>query len=340
MLTGLSTTQENLIASSYKEVTWLFEITTAGDTIYRWSTKDIAAQTVEGALLDPSSGQISFYSRFENQYLLYAWTYKISKFNGITMRKSGAENRIISPSDITFSVTNENNTLTASDFEDAKVKIVLVLSDGDYTEVIRTWRFQVDKVEDYYQELHFTCEDFVQQYLKGDYPNTRQADGIFPNDNVPKEGTRTRNDNYCVPVPFGTPFIPVRPLYVESEGKVYYLLGPSTPTYALDRIVTPHGYGNKSTWLCSDQHGGEYPFNQSNINAPDASTWKMCEFIIVDTTGDDNPNSNGMWQDGDYLFDVPLRFYRSDTIDDQPCGCNPVCIVRSNIRFWVIFNRS
>jgi hypothetical protein len=316
---GLSTYQSNLIAGAYKEVDWLFKITTTAGTVYRWSTKSVPAYADDPPLVyDPTSGQFTSYLHGYQAEAYYAWAFKVYSFDGVEIRRGSSENGIQAPSELIFKVSNKSNALTASSFTGAELMLSLRLYNGTYREVVRRWRFYVHRVEGYYQSLIFHCEDFLQHYLKGDYPKTKLASGIWLSSgkpfmqarytvNAPKTYVSRTEDNYCVPVPFGTCYIPIRPLYVPVDNAVFYLLGPVAPQYTISEVRSPRESGQKSTWS-----SGGYTFNQYN-KSDGVTTWKVATFIIADSDGDGTADANGVWQNGSYLHDALVEFYRSDT---------------------------
>ncbi|MCK9265212.1 MAG: hypothetical protein M0R18_15620, partial [Deltaproteobacteria bacterium] len=195
---SLNATQQTIIASSEISASWLFTVTTAAPTTYRWSTK---AKSFGGQS--------------------YTATILADSFGGISLNRSMSELSIQAPNTVVFSVTNSGNALSASDFEGASVLVQLVCSDGTNEAVIAQWKFRVKRCHAVYQRLEFICVDFVQEYLEGDYPDPPFIEGLAPsNDQAGKDGA-------CVPVPFGTAYIPLRSVYVEADGARYYLLGPT-----------------------------------------------------------------------------------------------------------------
>lgn len=71
------------------------------------------------------------------------------------------------------------------------------------TEEEIAWRYIVDQAYSIDRVLLLNCRDWFTKYLEGDYPNTRLVADLFPADIM-------RNDNYVVPLVFGTSYIPIR----------------------------------------------------------------------------------------------------------------------------------
>lgn len=185
---SLDATQLAIVASTYKKVSWLFVvIDSAGPTTYRWST---ITKSFDGD----------------------DYSFKIipSSFKGIILNRAKSEIGIQAPNELSFDVSNKDNTLTASDFVNGSVTLYLVISDGTDEEIISTWKLNVKSCDAAYQKLSFVCEDFIQQYLQGDYPNTKLIKDLF-------RAYDTDDDaEVCVPVLFGEPYIPLRSVFIPS----------------------------------------------------------------------------------------------------------------------------
>lgn len=69
---------------------------------------------------------------------------------------------------------------------------------------LRSWNFSITRCESVYQTLIFTCEDILQRYIEGDYPKKGLVKNLF------KSNNNLIQDNYCLPEPFGTAYIPLR----------------------------------------------------------------------------------------------------------------------------------
>jgi len=133
--------------------------------------------------------------------------------SGVTLRKNSAESGLIVPSDISFSISNKNNTLVASDFlgQGGLVLVECFMSNATYGETkICGWKFRITSASPTYQSIAIEAEDFMQAYLKGDCPNKLMPEDIFPS-------SRTySNTGTCIPVTFGTAFIPLRDVYING----------------------------------------------------------------------------------------------------------------------------
>ena len=228
MVRSFSADQNTIAASAYKDIYWEFQVTRSGPVTTYWSTRAITSG-------DSSDGN--------------AYTYKIepSSFKGVTINRSKSDSGIQAPSSLTFTVTNAGNVLTASNYADAVVVLRMMANDAVPTgkTVMRTWTFIVRKCEDYYQNLYFTCEDFLTRQLVGQWPTSKLVKDLFPSDDP--EFPKIQQDS-CVPVPFGTAYIPLRSVYVTADTERFYVLGPSARTYYIDEVRSPREWGNKSVW--------------------------------------------------------------------------------------------
>jgi len=273
---SLNSTQQTIRDASSKLVSWLFTVTTTDETVYRWATaeKTYGSDTFSAKIL-PNS------------------------FSGIVLNRAKSESGLQTPSIITFKVSNADGNLTADHFIDATVLVQLVVSDYTNEDVLAQWKFKVKRCDEVYKELTFEAEDFLRSVLRGDYPNTPLLTELFPTDN-------TLPEDWCVPVPIGTCFIPLVSVY--SGGSRYYLLGPSDKTYTIAKVRSPRRVGYKTDWS-----SGNFSFNQSTITADDGNTYKVFQAIIADSDGDGTADSNGLFVEGDRVLPLPTKFSRDDT---------------------------
>ena len=272
-------TQLAIVASDIKVVSWLFTvIDSTGPTTYRWSTKAIA-------------------------YGGNTYSFKViaSSFNGITLNGNKSQLGLQAPNKLSFTVTNSGEALTARNFIDGSVQVDLVMNDFTNADtVIRTLKFNIKKCEPVYQTLKFTCEDFIQKYLQGDYPNEPLVQDLFYSDDA-KIG-----DDICVPVPFGTCFIPLPSIYVSPNR--YYLIGLASKTFTIDKVRSPRQMGYRHDWSSVS-----YAFTQSSVSGSDGGSYKCFTAIIAGTSGGVSANAHGLFIEGNQIFNLPTKFSREDT---------------------------
>jgi len=285
-----STRQLACIASTNKTVSWLFRVEDNLFNVYYWSTGTQASSgsetVVSGALMAPGSYTGSEWER--------AHTFKIVNFGGITLRRSKSESGIHAPNDVSFSIVNSGNVLDAINFSGGTVRIGLVIDDGLGKELCGSWRFRIKSASPYAQQIDVTCEDFLQEYLQGSYPNTRLISDIFPvADGVAPE-------SMCIPEPYGTAYIPLRSVYAGAAR--YYILGDPANTFTIDEVRSPRELGARITWTSAG-----FTFQQSTVADGAAVNWRVFQAMIADG----NP---GIFMSGDRILDVPTKFSRSDTV--------------------------
>jgi len=232
---SLDADQEIIVASENKEFFWLFDVDNDanGSIDYNWSTETVSYQGTD-------------------------YTFKIPSFDGVDTARSGSEIGLQAPNKTSFTVLNSGNSLSGSDFVGGRVTVkrvmsaVIPLRDAEdvimldagghylYTrandETIGQWKFDILRCEPANQTLKFTCEDFLQKIIVGSYPNKKLVSDIWPSDIMP-------DDNLCLPVPFGTAYIPTRPVYVNNtvsgttDGTTASHLIDSGADFANDGIV-------------------------------------------------------------------------------------------------------
>lgn len=245
-------------------ISWLFEI----DTL-KLSTKDVTWSAVDySGIVIPDS------------------------FSGITMRWNIAGNGLIAPNEMTFDVSNPGGTYLTTDFEDKFCTVRLI--DGDTN--VRTWKFKINRAISYYGKITCYCVDFLQEFLVGDYPNTKAPKEIWPSSDAED------SDDYCVPVTLGTAYIPVRSVNTATDR--FYVLGESGPTYSVYEVASPRAWPNNSTWSSASY----------TMAGSTNSGYQLLQPIIADSDGDDIADAPGLWRSGDTFYDMLCRFERSDTV--------------------------
>ena len=271
---SLDATQLAAVALTAKTVKWVFTITDKNAVVYKYST---------GAITGVSNDIVLTY------------------FSGITLNRNMAENKIITPSEVYFFISNSGSTLLFSDFKGGSVLIDLYINNGTSDVKIASWLFRIKTAQPGYQNLKITAEDFLQTYLEGYYPNTRYPQDIFPSNRTHS------NKALCVPIPFGTAYVPLRDVFITDSG--YLLLGPSSYTYTISKIRSPRDTGSKIEW-----DSGSYTFTQSTQTASDSTSWRAFKAIIADSNSDGAADTHGCWMSaGGPTQDPPVRFTRSDT---------------------------
>jgi len=268
---SLTDSQLELLQNTYKSIIWLFDVTDKNNNAYYWSTRDYTYDST-------------------------SYTFNIVEFSGISLNRSRSEENIIAPSEVRIKIGNVGNTYSADDFTNGEVLISLIVDDS----FIAKWKFNIIKAYGSYQTITLECEDFLQKYLEGAYPNTQLIKALFPDEYYEEE-------DVCVPVCFGTAYIPLRP--VEIEGSRYYLLGPTDRTYTITEVHTPSEWGIKYSWSSSS-----YSFNQYTKEDQFGNSWQVFQPIIADSNLDGTPDACGLWIEGQRILDMPTQFsYNSIT---------------------------
>jgi len=278
----LSETQLYLLRKNHKDVVWLFDVTDKNDKSFHWSTRDYVYNSTE-------------------------YSFNVTNFSGISLSRSKSEENIIAPSEVEIEIGNVGNTYSAENFVDGSVLISLLIDDT----LIAKWKFNVIEAYGGYQTITLKCEDFLQKYLEGAYPNTQYVKALFPD-------VYYEDEDLCVPVCFGTAYIPLRP--VEIEGDRYYLLGPTDRTYTIEEVHAPSEWGIKQTWSSAD-----YSFNQYTKTDQFGNSWRVFQPIIADSDLDGTADACGVWISGQKILDMPTKFsYNSTT--------NPADVIKTILK--------
>jgi hypothetical protein len=254
-------TQITIAASLDKRESWLAKVTKVGapgSPVY-WGTKDY---TYDGqayvAKIDPN------------------------KFSGPKFNRPKPESGLTPPNTFNFEVPD--NSLTASDYIDATVLLKCVVADGaGNEEIMITATFNVQNCQKNYGVLQFTCVDILQKFMEGTWPNTELIANIYPSTNPMPD------DNVCVPVLFGTPYIPLRTVMIEADTANYYVMGPSGKTYTVYEGRSPREYPTQSVWergsTTGDHDGGNNEATLSDSSAPFVEDALIGTVIVNETDG-------------------------------------------------------
>lgn len=253
MSVTFNTTQQNIVDSNYKKVSWLLTVIDTSNNTHNWSNTETVGMKST------------------------AYNFKINGFNGISTQRSKSEFGVQAPNTLKFNVINKDNTLAHTDFLNGSVKVELLISDGTDKYIIRTWKFNVKKTEPSYQKFTLTCEDYIQQYLTGSYPNTRFIKDIFFGDDIDVD------DNVCLPVPFGKAYIPLRSVYIgnaitynsttmnviaSSDGARCKIVDSASGLgdFGSNRFITTTGFGvstaNNGTFYCLSASSNTLEFSE------------------------------------------------------------------------------
>jgi len=242
---SLDGTQQAIVDADNKdEVSWLFEVDRNGNgTVdYYWSTK---AKT----------------------WSAQAYTFKVTDFSPISMKRNRSEDGIITPGEFSFTITNKDNALSPGDFSGGNVTVKLVIKAGADEAVIRTWNFDfVGIPEAAEQTLVFRCRDWLQKYLEGSWSNTPLIHYLFPRKYAADGGGKKSRfnvtveaSNACVPVILGKPTIPITPIINQkitngSMEKNANWTAVGTPVICQQSSAQAHG-GTYSWYVSADTAG-------------------------------------------------------------------------------------
>jgi hypothetical protein len=215
---------------------WLFHFPS-----YYWSTQ---AVTIDGqayeAKIDPES------------------------FSGITISRSynGAE-RIHTLEDITIEIPDPDGSYTSSNFLSDDVDIYIWVNDGTNSGAIRKFLFTVISAKKIYDVLYLTLKDrFVHNELEKLYPDTELVQSVWASDG-------DSNLGYCMPVPFGTAYIPLPSIFKQNVVSV------TNTTISVD--ATNHQINDSNNGFSDFKYG--YITTSGFSNPENNGT-----FLVVDVT--------------------------------------------------------
>ncbi len=274
------------LTTSSVDFAWVFEIPGTGDY---WSTQDItiAGQAYE-AKVNPD-------------------------FDGIKIAKSynGAE-RIHVLEDIEIQVPDESDSFSSSTYIGEDINVLIWVDDGTNSDFIRKFKFTCISAKVIYDVMHLVLRDaFAYHDLEVMYPDTVLISDVWMSDGDADLG-------YCMPIPFGTAYIPLPSAYITDQR--YYVLGETDGTYTINEVRPPYDWP-QSVWTSAG-----YSFTQSTKDS-----YRVFQAIIADSDEDGAADANGLFKQGGEFQPISTRYTRSDT-DDKT---NPAEIIAD-----LIFNGS
>lgn len=294
----LNAKQQAIVTADRKTVTWLFDIRSGAGSLFHWSTRAIGSVAEAGIQW---TGGVSWAAGVAwGQTTLPGYTFKITDFSGIRLARPKSELGLISPSEVTFCILDPEHLYNSATFTGGMALIALRMTSGTDTEEIGRWRFRIDRAEPEYGRIRIHCRDYYQDFLEGDWPNTPLVRDLFPSSDA------DLTDNVCVPVPFGTGYVPLRSVYIVNAR--YYVLGPSGHTYTIGKVRSPRSWGRKSEWEAADG----YAFTQAVKSDVKGNSWAVFQPVIADSDLDGVADACGLWRQGDAFLDMPTCFSRSD----------------------------
>ena len=306
----------SILNSDDIELFWFFRLILADQSeVYRFSDYDFTGngQFVRGPL-NP------FIHGYNEEYA-WDWAGKVTNHNGIKLNRSRGELRIVAPSDFNLEIANIDNEYSEDLFDDADLTVSIGVGNGTDREIALRFGLKVDTCYQgsSVQTLQVKCKDWLQDYIRDtSYPLTPLVDPLYPSQNQPRVGAEKVEDDYCVPVSWGRPYLNYRSVYfydtvTPANSKRYYLLGPSSITYTVNRMHTPGDFKTSPVeWLDSSQ----YDINGQQVDKSDGTdTWTLIAPLVVNN--DDDPEGDAcpffLPSGGKKYSDVPLQVDRSDT---------------------------
>jgi len=212
--------------------------------LYYWSTKfyEHGGLTFDYDPLTFGADEIVF----GNDY-----TYKviIDSFDGIEVNSPLSQLGVYAPNTLSFDIDNSDESLVASDFVNSRVLLSLAMESDSTHEVMRQWKYIVDQSNSVYGRIKFYCKDFIAKNMEGDYPSTPLSSDLFSP--LSSDSSLVDSEPFCVPIPFGTAYIPLQ-VVSDSAYNRGYLLGPSDYTYTVTEVSSPRDFNAAQVWESTD----------------------------------------------------------------------------------------
>lgn len=181
---------------------------------------------------------------------------------------------------------------------------LVVVSCLDGSTVKRTFFFRVKTAAKYYNRLFLTLQDIlVYDALETMFPTTETISDIYPD-------TSNSSKDMCVPVIFGTAYIPLACCWVpaiasglpDNRKTRYYLMGPSSGTYTVLEVRSPQDYPSLSIWDADDY----------DMEMMQSGGYAFLSPIIADSDQDGIADANGIFFTSSYL-PMPTKYSSSAT---------------------------
>ncbi|MCP3684783.1 MAG: hypothetical protein GY861_19110 [bacterium] len=245
-------------------IEWLFEIDATPATYFGTKSTTFDAKTYYG-LVNPS-------------------------FRGLPSIRIKTEMNSHANSKFSFEVMDNASTFAASDFEGKEVIIRMVSSSVE----LQAWRFVIETAQESHRSWKINCKDFLSTLIDGVWPNTGLVKDIFPERYVKRDGELQISESDCLPMVFGTTYIPLSSIFDTPDVK--FVLGESGPTYTITELTTPRDQDGPSTFSSG------VTYTQSTVSSTR---------VFIPTL---NAGSIDMWwRSGQRRLAPVVKFSRNDT---------------------------
>jgi hypothetical protein len=243
-----------------------------------------------------------------------------NSFGGITLQSKNREGGFYAPNTLTFEIIKPDGLY---DFTGATIDAYIQITQdprkyGNTTPYSQTYKFNCIWFVEYDGVIKIECQDFLSYSIKEKkFPNTPLIRDLFQESSINSPlKTKFREDEYCVPVIYGTAYIPLRPVLVNTgteqtpEYDRFYVLGPTanSEAYNIFKVRSPEEWEGKSTWDIAD----------FTCNFVESQGYLLFQPIIADSDGDGVYDAPGTWSGNGKIYDMPTLFSssRSATLRD------------------------
>lgn len=323
----MSAAQADIIAADSKKIEWLFFVQDSNNVNYFWSTQyltvaDVSTPVVVSSGQTVGSGVWLYGTNLQNN----DFEFKVIGFDGVETRHSGDGHTLIAPTDTTFVVENDDQSLTATDFDGGYVVISLRMTDVStgIAQIVRRFRFYIKHAVEQNKTIHFYCEDYITKYIQGQkWPKRpRLGDQFYEDQMAVGQAVGVdfeMDDERCVPYLVGQNcVIPLTSIWDNSNLQRYYVMGSGGTSYTITEMYSPVGYQNESVWT---QAG--YTFTQVNLTGRSSGTYKAVDPIVLDADGDGTADTSGLFKTGSSYVEATFK-YHSD--ESTPLANPATCI--------------
>lgn len=217
-----------------------------------------------------------------------------NSFTGMTIPRLSVQQNGITPINLTFKVLNTNDYPVTYIGQDLTVRLMV---DGTQRKI---WKFKIKTATESYNVTTFQVKDILTSALDGQWPFTTLA-SEYP------EQAGTFPDNVCIPVVFGSAYIPLTSISKNGTQRPY-ILGSDNYIYVVEEVQSPTKWRTKSTWTAT-----EYTFVTTSVGTHADGLLAY----IADSNNDNEADAHGLWLSGQQFLPMPTK-YTSTEINDTP----------------------
>ncbi len=204
-------------------------------------------------------------------------------FSGVKLIRAKSDINTITKNSVSFTLINAGHNTFFPENLEGKELIIRYVDSGTQ---LRAFRYVIKSADAAYQKIEISADDYLSILCDGQWPDTPLISDLFPNVN-------TQDSSACVPVTFGTAYIPLMPITYNQE--TYFVIGPQGKSYTITELTSPHEMDGKSVYSVD-----ETTFTSFTANG----------YVLIQVNYNGGPIS---WNTGAKRLSPLVEFYNSET---------------------------